>query len=170
MKKLLIALMLVALMGCICVSAQNPYISEEITLYENKTVTVPAPDGDVDQGMVYFKQEFLFTPEESGTYRLLMDYEEDEENPYPIHLDLPGAYLKLDNGIEFEATAGETYPLCFKYMNHDGRYPQFTFYLCTPDTEQIPQTRDLYFLAPMLCLVICMTFLVAVKKHNPNIK
>jgi hypothetical protein len=166
MKKLFIFMMIAALMGCIAVSAQNPSASTEIALYETKTVTVPSPEGEIDEGFVYFQQEFLFTPEESGTYRLLIRYEEDETNPYPIHLDLPGEYRELDNGIEFEATAGETYPLCFQYLDNDGRNPQFRFYLCTPETAEIPKTGDLHILMPLLCLVVSLTFLITVKQQK----
>ena len=67
MKKLLIVFVIACLMGCMSVSAQNIARTEDITLGETKTVTVPEPEGPVDEGMVYFQQEFLLTPESSGS-------------------------------------------------------------------------------------------------------
>ena len=165
MKKILIFLMIVCLMGCVGVSAQNIARTEKIALGETKTITIPAPEGEIDEGTVYFQQEFLFTPEESGTYRMLMSYEDDVASPYDVSLDVPGPYLKLDNGIEFEANAGETYRLCFQYPTHDGRYPEITFSLGSPDLETIPQTGDLHFLFPIVCLVLSAALLLAGKKH-----
>ena len=103
MKKFLIWLLIACLIGCVTVSAQNISRTEDIALGETKIITIPKPDGEVDEGTVYFQQEFLFIPEESGTYRMLMSYKEDEANPYDVFLDIPGPYLQLDNGIEFEA-------------------------------------------------------------------
>ena len=168
MKKILIWLLIACLIGCVTVSAQNISRTEDIDLGETKIITIPKPDGEVDEGTVYFQQEFLFTPEESGTYRMLMSYEEDKENPYDVLLDIPGPYLPLDNGIEFEAIAGETYQLCFQYPQHDGRYPQFTFHLGT-NVEQIPKTFDRCLLLPGLCLVLSALLLVTAKKKYTTI-
>jgi hypothetical protein len=163
MKKFLIWLLIACLIGCVTVSAQNISRTEDIALGETKIITIPKPDGEVDEGTVYFQQEFLFIPEESGTYRMLMSYKEDEANPYDVFLDIPGHYLQLDNGIEFEAIAGETYQLCFQYPNHDGRYPTITFHLGT-DVEEIPKTFDRCLLLPGLCLVLSALLLVTAKK------
>lgn len=164
MKKLVIVLSLFVLMGCINVSAQNPRWTDTISLGETKVITVPAPEGEIDEGTVYFQQEYLFTPEESGTYRMLMHYDE-EETPYDVFLDVGGPYRQLDNGIEFDAEAGQTYSLCFQYPNHDGRYPEIAFFLGTPDMEPIPKTNDLYFLPPLLCLLLCAVLLTVSKKQ-----
>ncbi len=165
MKKFVILIMIVALMGCLSVSAQNPQQSDTIAVGETKVITIPAPDGEIDEGTVYFQQEFLFTPKKSGTYRMLMAYDDDDVNPYEVFLDLPGSYLKLDNGIEFEAVAGETCQICFQYPTHDGRYPAFTFTLEEPGMEYNPQTNDLHFLLPMLCLILSAGLLVMFKKQ-----
>ena len=90
MRKLIILFMIAALMGCLSVSAQNPYRCDTIALGETKVITVPAPDGEIDEGTVYFQQEFTFTAEESGTYRMIMSYEDDPKNPYDVFLDVPG--------------------------------------------------------------------------------
>ena len=165
MKKLIIVALIFCMIGCISVSAQNISQSDTIFLGETKTITIPKPTGDVDPGIVYFQQEFLFTPEATGTYRLLMSYAEDTNNPYDVFLDVPGSYWELDNGIEFEATAGETYQLCFQYPTHDGRYPEITFFLGTPDMEPIPKTGDSYFLLPVICLLLSAGLLITTKKQ-----
>ena len=142
MKKLMIFLVIICMMGCIAASAENIHQTQSIDLGETAVITVPEPNGEVDKGTVYFTQEFSFTPEESGTYRFLMSYDEDEQKPYNVFLDVPGAYLEIKNGIEFEATAGETYLLCFQYPDYDGRFPEITFYLTVPGAEEIPKTAD----------------------------
>lgn len=140
MKKLwflfLILLMILCATG---VSARNISRTEEIGLGETKVISVPEPEGDISANWVYFEQIFLFTPEESGTYRLLMDYEEDQANPYNISLAGSGSYYALKNGIEFDALAGQTCELFFQYPNHDGRYPQIAFRLGTADLPDTPR-------------------------------
>ena len=178
MRKLLLFLALACMMlSGIRASAENISRTEDITLGETKIITVPKPDGEIDEGWVYFNQEFTFIPEKSGTYRLLMHYEEDEANPYEVHLDVPGSYLELKNGIEFDAVAGESYQLCFQYPNHDGRYPQITFYLATADIQEIPEsalpeenpkTADCGILLPLCCLLMAAAALVTMKR-KPDI-
>ena len=140
MKKLwflfLILLMILCANG---VSAKNISRTEEIGLGETKVISVPEPEGDISADWVYFEQIFLFTPEETGTYRLLMDYEEDQKNPYNVSLACSGSYYALKNGIEFDAQAGQTRELSFQYPIHDGRYPQITFRLGTADLSDTPQ-------------------------------
>lgn len=165
MKKLLILFMIAALMGCLSVSAQNPYRCDTIALGETKVITVPAPDGEIDEGTVYFQQEFTFTAEESGTYRMIMSYEDDPKNPYDVFLDVPGSYLELEKGIEFEATAGETCQISFQYPTHDGRYPEITFSLEASGVETNPKTSDLYFLLPLFCLILSAGLLVVFQKQ-----
>lgn len=164
MKKLLFAFMIICLVMSLSISVLSVPPAEPIDLGETKTITIPEPKGEVDSTQVYFEKEFLFTPEQSGTYRFLMSYEEDEEKPYDVFLDVPGPYLKLDHGIEFEATAGENYLLCFQYPNHDGRYPQITFFLGTPDMKANPKTNDLCDLLPVFCLLMSAGLLVTFKK------
>lgn len=143
MKKLFAILMLFCLMlSAMTVSAANIERLEPISLGQHKVVTIPAPTEPVDEGNVYFQQEFAFVPEVDGTYRFFMSYEEDPEDPYEIDLDVPGPYWERDYGIEFDAVAGEEYLLCFQYTNHDERYPQFTFYLGTDEVTQMPPLED----------------------------
>lgn len=137
-----ILVLLGLLMGNMCVSAANIEQERSVSLGETCVITVPQPEGEIDEGQVYFQQEFLFVPQESGTYHFLISYDDDEQDPYDILLDVPGPYLELENGIEFDAVAGETFRLCFQYSNNDGRYPEFTFYLGTKDATQIPETGD----------------------------
>ena len=169
MKKLMILLVIICMMGCIAASAENIHQVQNIGLGETAVITVPEPDGDVDPGTVYFTQEFSFTPEESGTYRFLMSYEEDEQKPYNVFLDVPGAYMEIENGIEFEATAGENYLLCFQYPDYDGRFPEITFYLTVPGAEEIPKTAD-ETLLPVLCMGLSMCILLITvpnfRKHS----
>ena len=54
---------------------------------------------------------------------------------------MAGPYQQLKNGCEFEAVAGETYVLCFQYPIHDGRYPEFTFWVDTEDGAYVPETE-----------------------------
>lgn len=166
--KLFVILALICLLcNCMFVSAENISRVEDISIGETKVITVPQPEGEVDEGYVYFTQEFNFVPETDGTYRFLVDYEEDAENPYDFSVDVAGAYLELDNGIEFEATAGQTYSLCFQYPTHDGRYPQFTFYLGNEDAELVPKTADTGLLLPMgLMLFAAGGILLATTKRK----
>lgn len=167
MKRIVIALMLLCLMmSAMSVSAENISRIEDISLGQTKVVTVPQPEGEIDEGWVYFTQEFTFVPEQSGTYRFLVSYEEDEQTPYDFNVDVAGAYLELENGIEFDAIAGQTYHLGFQYPNHDGRYPEFTFYLGTADVEQIPETGDVSLLLPagLLILAAAGIILTATKR------
>ena len=166
MKRIVIVLMLLCLMmGTMSVSAENISRVENISLGQTKVVTVPQPEGEIDEGWVYFTQEFTFVPEQSGTYRFLVSYQEDEQNPYEFSVDVPGPYLKLENGIEFDAIAGETYQLSFQCPTHDGRYPEFTFYLGTSEVEVIPQTGDTdLFLFAGVMMLICAAALVVTKR------
>ena len=58
MKKLLILLVILCMMGCMSVSAQNISRSDALALGETMEVTIPKPAGEVDEGTVYFQQEF----------------------------------------------------------------------------------------------------------------
>lgn len=182
MKKLLAILMISCLLlGGMSVSAENFAWKDDIALGETKVITIPEPDGEVDEGWVYYDQYFIFAPETSGTYRFLVSYEEDPENPYEISMDVAafnyvedgieyvgGEYLELENGCEFEAVAGQHYELCFQYPTNDGRYPEFTFYLGTADAEDIPQTGDesVILLSGLLILAAAgMVCLVAKRKE-----
>ena len=163
MKKLIIVLTLFCLvMGAMTVCAVNFEREEAISYGETKTLTIPQPEGEVDEGYVYFSQLFIFTPEVSGTYRYLTDYEQDEAAPYDIFMDVApfgytedgtkvyldnNGYLEVENGCEFEAQAGIYYELTFQYLTHDGRYPQLRFYLESDDVE-IPKTGDAGLLLP----------------------
>lgn len=154
-RKLFMILAIICLLSnSMFVSAENISRVEEISLGQTKVITVPRPEDEIDEGWVYFTQEFTFVPEADGTYRFLVDYEEDPENPYDIFMDVSDIYLELENGIEFDATAGETYTLCFQYPTHDGRYPQFTFYLGTEDAELIPKTDDAGLLLPWALMLL----------------
>ena len=167
MKRIVIALLLLCMMGAMSVSAENISRVEDISLGQTKVVTVPQPEGEIDEGWVYFTQEFTFVPEQSGTYRFLVSYQEDEQNPYDFNVGVPGAYLDLENGIEFDAIAGETYMLSFQYPTHDGRYPEFTFYLGTSEVENIPQTgdTDLLLFAGVTMLICAATLVVTKRKY-----
>ena len=169
MKKLIIALTLFCLlMGAMTVSAVNFEREEAISYGETKTLTIPQPDGEVDEGYVYLSQIFIFTPEVGGTYRYLTDYEPDEAAPYDIFMDVApfcyaddgskeyldnNGYLEVENGCEFEAQAGIHYELTFQYPTHDGRYPQFRFYLESDDVE-IPKTGDAGLLLPSALMLL----------------
>ena len=154
MRKFWIFLIILCLVtGSMTVSAENFDVKDTIAFGETKIVTIPKPEGEIDPGFVYFTQAFTFVPEEDGTYHFLVRYEEDESKPYEIFMDVvcPGGYQVLLNGCAFDAVAGETYELCFQYPIHDGRYPEFTFYVGseeavvvpeTDDVEQIPETDD----------------------------
>ena len=175
MKKFLIALTLFCLvMGAMSVSAANFEQEEAISYGQTKTVTIPQPEGEVDEGYVYFTQLFVFTPEVDGTYRYLTDYEQDEAAPYDIFMDVVpfcyaddgskiyldnNGYLEVENGCEFEAQAGIHYELLFQYNSHDGRYPQFRFYLESDDVE-IPKTGDADFLLPVGLLILAAVGIV----------
>lgn len=150
MKKIWIALVIFCLMmGSISAYAENFEWTDDIAYGETKTITIPRPDGDVDEGYVYFTQFFTFTPKAEGTYRFLVSYEEDESAPYDIFMDVgcDDGYWELENGCEFEAEVGKSYELMFQYNSDDGRYPEFTFYLESDDVE-IPKTDDMALLLP----------------------
>lgn len=153
MKKLLALLLLsFLLLGGMSVSAENFDWVEDIAPGETKVVTIPQPEGEIDEGWVYFNQTFIFNPETSGTYRFLVSYEEDAENPYEIYMGVAafnyvedgieyvgGEYLELENGCEFEAVAGQLHELGFQYGTHDGRYPTFTFHVEFVSGSEMPQ-------------------------------
>ena len=145
MRKFWIFLVILCLVtGSMTVSAENFDVKDTIAFGEIKTVTVPQPEGEIDSGWVYFTQEFTFTPEKDGTYHFLVRYEEDESKPYEIFMDVvcPGGYQVLLNGCAFDAVAGESYELCFQYPIHDGRYPEFTFYVGSEEAVVVPETDD----------------------------
>ena len=142
MKKLWIFLVIFCMMaGSLRISAENYWLEDSISSGDTRVIAIPQPEGEIDPGMVYFTQEFTFVPEQDGTYRFLVSYEEDESEPYNIFMDVAGPYLQLKNGCEFEAVAGETYELCFQYPIHDGRYPEFTFWVDTADGTYVPETE-----------------------------
>ena len=142
MKKLWIFLVIFCMMaGSLRISAENYWLEDSISSGDTRVIAIPQPEGEIDPGMVYFTQEFTFVPEQDGTYRFLVSYEEDESEPYNIFMDVAGPYQQLKNGCEFEAVAGETYELCFQYPIHDGRYPEFTFWVDTEDGTYVPETE-----------------------------
>ena len=142
MKKLFALLAVFCMLaGAVTVHADELQKPKLIGLYDFQTVRIPEPEGEVDPDAVYFTQEFTFAPEQDGTYRFLVSYEEDESEPYNISMDVAGPYQQLKNGCEFEAVAGETYELCFQYPIHDGRYPEFTFWVDTADGTYVPETE-----------------------------
>lgn len=157
MKKLLAMLVIFCLiMGSISVYAENFEWTDDISYGETKVITVPRPEGEVDENWVYFTQLFHFTPEVDGTYRFLINYEEDAAAPYDISMGVApftmvdgekqycdsNGYLALENGCAFDAEVGKSYELMFQYNSDDGRYPEFTFYLESDDVE-IPKTGDM---------------------------
>ena len=143
MRKFWIFLVILCLVtGSMTVSAENFDVRDTIAFGETKIVTIPKPEGEIDPGVVYFTQAFTFVPEEDGTYRFLISYQEDGEKPYDIFMDVAGEYRALENGCEFDAIAGETYELCFQYPIHDGRYPEFTFYVGSEEAVVVPETDD----------------------------
>ena len=167
MKKLCsIVLFLCLMLSAMTVSATNIQRVEPIALGQSKTVTIPQPTEPVDEGYVYFQQEFSFVPKADGTYRMFISYVEDPEDPYDIFMDVSGPYLELENGIEFDAVAGEEMLVCFQYMTHDGRYPQFTFYLGTADETEIPQTGDLSLLPVGILLLAAVAALTGLRRKE----
>ena len=119
----------------------NHNVRDSLSLGESKTIQIPEPvDGVVDPGWTYYNLSFFFTPEESGTYRFLAHYAQDESAPYEIYMGVssPEGYRELENGCEFDAVAGETYEMLFQYPIHDGRYPEFTFWVDTADGTYVP--------------------------------
>ena len=182
MRKFLIVLTLFCLiMGAMHVSAANFVREEAISYGETKTITIPKPAGDMDEGYVYFTQLFVFTPEVSGTYRFLTDYTPDEAAPYDIFMDVVpfgftddgskvylsnSSYLEVENGCEFEAQAAICYELCFQYPIHDGRYPTFRFYLESDDVP-IPETGDTGLaLSAALLTATCAAAVMLGKRKN----
>ena len=143
MKKIFALLLALCMMtAClVTVHAENYWLEDSISSGDTRVIAIPQPEGEIDPGMVYFTQEFTFAPEQDGTYRFLVSYEEDESEPYNISMDVAGPYQQLKNGCEFEAVAGETYVLCFQYPIHDGRYPEFTFWVDTADGTYVPETE-----------------------------
>ena len=179
-KLFMILAVLCLLLSSMSVSAANFEREEVISYGETKTVTIPQPEGDIDEGYVYFTQLFIFTPEVSGTYRYLTDYEQDEAAPYDIFMDVVpfgytedgvkvyldnNGYLEVENGCEFEAQADIYYELLFQYPIHDGRYPQFRFYLESDDVE-IPKTSDtgLVLSAALLAATCAAAMLIGKRK------
>ena len=143
MKKILALLMVLGMLaGCMTVYAGNYRQEETIFAGETKVVTVPRPEGEIDPGWVYFSQTFHFVPEEDGTYLFLVSYEDDESDPYDIFMDVAGPYWELENGCKFVGKAGESCELLFQYLVHDGRYPEFTFYVDSEEAILVPKTGD----------------------------
>ena len=73
MKKFLIWLLIACLIGCVTVSAQNISRTEDIALGETKIITIPKPDGEVDEGTVYFQQEFLLCANQNQSQQLIKE-------------------------------------------------------------------------------------------------
>ena len=161
MRKFWIFLVILCLVtGSMTVSAENFDVRDTIAFGETKIVTIPKPEGEIDPGVVYFTQAFTFVPEEDGTYRFLISYQEDGEKPYDIFMDVAGEYRALENGCEFEAAAGETCELCFQYPTHDGRYPTFIFYVGAADADVIPKTGDPGIFLPAMGAALSLAVLV----------
>ena len=153
-KAVILLIVLCMAAGSVMVHAENFDVKDTIAFGQTRIVTIPKPEGEIDPGFVYFNQEFTFVPEEEGTYRFLVSYQEDEAKPYDIFMDVAGAYRELENGCEFDAVAGQTYDLCFQYPNHDGRYPTFTFYVGTADADVVPKTGEAGFLLPAVAAML----------------
>ena len=170
MKKAVILLIVLCMAaGSVMVHAENFDVKDTIACGQTRIVTIPKPEGEIDPGFVYFNQEFTFVPEEDGTYRFLVSYQEDEDTPYDIYMGVGGAYRELENGCEFDAMAGETYDLCFQYPIHDGRYPTFTFYVGAADADVVPKTGEAGFLLPAVAAMLSAALaalLIAERKKN----
>jgi LPXTG-motif cell wall-anchored protein len=161
MRKFWIFLVILCLVtGSMTVSAENFDVRDTIAFGETKIVTIPKPEGEIDPAFIYFNQEFTFVPEEDGTYRFLVSYQEDKDQPYDIYMDVVGAYWELENGCEFDAVAGQTYNLCFQYPTHDGRYPTFTFYVGAADADVIPKTGAPGIFLPAMGAALSLAVLV----------
>ena len=172
MRKFWIFLVILCLVtGSMTVSAENFDVRDTIAFGQTKIVTIPKPEGEIDPAFIYFNQEFTFVPEEDGTYRFLVSYQEDKDQPYDIYMDVVGAYWELENGCEFDAVAGQTYNLCFQYPTHDGRYPTFTFYVGAADADVVPKTGEAGFLLPAVAAMLSAALaalLIAERKKNMN--
>ena len=156
------------LMGNFNVYAENYEWREDIAYGEYKTLTVPVPDKEVDEGDVYLTQYYIFTPEVEGTYRFLVSYEEDPSDPYDIFMDVSAedGYWELENGCEFNGKAGVSYELMFQYNSHDGRYPTFTFYVGGEDLEKIPETGDVLPVTASFLLLSVALLAVSVSRRK----
>ena len=168
-KAVILLIVLCMAAGSVMVHAENFDVKDTIAFGQTRIVTIPKPEGEIDPGFVYFNQEFTFVPEEDGTYRFLVSYQEDEAKPYDIFMDVVGAYRELENGCEFDAVAGQTYDLCFQYPNHDGRYPTFTFYVGAADADVVPKTGEAGFLLPAVAAMLSAALaalLIAERKKN----
>ena len=115
---------------------------DTLALGETKTFTIPQPEREIEDGWTYFNLSLFFTPEEAGTYRFLVSFEEDKSEPYDYYMAVtcPDGYWELANGCQFDAQAGETYELFFQYPTHDGRYPEFTFYVEEGAAPVVPES------------------------------
>ena len=178
-KAVILLIVLCMAAGSVMVHAENFDVKDTIAFGQTRIVTIPKPEGEIDPAFIYFNQEFTFVPEEDGTYRFLVSYQEDEAKPYDIFMDVVGAYRELENGCEFDAVAGQTYNLCFQYPIHDGRYPTFTFYVGAADADVVPKTGEAVGSLPdmntiLLCAggaaMVCalVVLLIAEKKKNMN--
>ena len=172
MKKLLALLVLLCVvMSSTSVSANHQH-REYIDYGEVKVITIPEPDEHFKNNVVYYNHYLIFKPTVSDTYRIIINYEEDEANPYPIYMGMT-SYIKVngndryiddmeyrivENGLEFYGEVDRYYELMFQYMSYDKRNPQFTFYLET-DLE-IPKTGDAGLLLPG-ALVLLSTLMTA---------
>ena len=168
-KAVILLIVLCMAAGSVMVHAENFDVKDTIAFGQTRIVTIPKPEGEIDPAFIYFNQEFTFVPEEDGTYRFLVSYQEDEDTPYDIFMDVAGAYRELENGCEFDAVAGQTYDLCFQYPIHDGRYPTFTFYVGTADADVVPKTGETGFLLPAVAAMLSAALavlLIAERKKN----
>ena len=168
-KAVILLIVLCMAAGSVIVHAENFDVRDTIAFGQTRIVTIPKPEGEIDPGFVYFNQEFTFVPEEDGTYRFLVSYQEDEAKPYDIYMGVGGAFWELENGCEFDAVAGQTYDLCFQYPIHDGRYPTFTFYVGAADADVVPKTGDVGFYLPAVAAMLSAALavlLIAERKKN----
>ena len=168
-KAVILLIVLCMAAGSVIVHAENFDVRDTIAFGQTRIVTIPKPEGEIDPGFVYFNQEFTFGPEEDGTYRFLVSYQEDEAKPYDIYMGVGGAFWELENGCEFDAVAGQTYDLCFQYPIHDGRYPTFTFYVGAADADVVPKTGDVGFYLPAVAAMLSAALavlLIAERKKN----
>ena len=101
MKKLLALLVILCVvMSSTSVSANHQH-REYIDYGEVKVITIPEPDEHFKNNYLYYTHYLIFKPTVSDTYRIIINYEEDEANPYPIYLGIT-SYIKV-NGNDFSA-------------------------------------------------------------------
>lgn len=143
MKKLLALLVLLCVvMSSTSVSANHQH-REYIDYGEVKVITIPEPDEHFKNNYLYYTHYLIFKPTVSDTYRIIINYEEDEANPYPIYLGIT-SYIKVngndryidgmeyrivEDGLEFYGEVGTYYEIMFQYIKYDKRHPTFSFYV-----------------------------------------